>query len=297
MLLALLPACLLMAGCESLTELQINSDDTYTIHTHFKQPRSDQDGTCANQVPALAEYGESANVKIDDQSTNEQFICDITISSQHISQAKEPFVTIRHHGETFQVKLKPLEDLDFLDQESENFSFSITFPGPVLGVSSKVAAKTEGNTVTWTDPTVLVRGFEVNGQDHAGMTLAHRLLAGLGCLLLAALIAFILARKNPRVAPVWAAIGSGWKKCSRYSLRILMRGLEYLDLAHSSKPEEDDGPGRHSSRGRRARQGRGPQTGVVPVQKEPGTPEASDASDSSDEVTSEHSPGVTNSSP
>ena len=130
--LILLPCAILLAGCEASTQMQIYGNDTYSFSTHLTQPRTTQDIKCKDQIPGIEDYLKTSQVEIKDKSTDQVSDCTITVKAQHISQAKKPFVTIKHIGDSYVAKLAPVQSLDFLDAQTDQFRLTITFPGPVL---------------------------------------------------------------------------------------------------------------------------------------------------------------------
>ena len=155
--LILLPCAILLAGCEASTQMQIYGNDTYSFSTHLTQPRTTQDIKCKDQIPGIEDYLKTSQVEIKDKSTDQVSDCTITVKAQHISQAKKPFVTIKHIGDSYVAKLAPVQSLDFLDAQTDQFRLTITFPGPVLKTDTYSGATAEGNTVTWTTPQALVK--------------------------------------------------------------------------------------------------------------------------------------------
>lgn len=228
--LVLLPLALLLSGCQASTQMQIYENDTYSFSTHLTQPRTAQDIKCKDQIPGIEDYTKTALVKIKDKSTDQVSDCTITVKAQHISQAKKPFVTIKHIGDSYVVKLAPVQSLDFLDAQTDQFRLSITFPGPVLKTDTYSGAIAKGNTVTWTTPQALVKGFEVRGQDHPGITMNQKWGIGFLVILIGLLAALVFFRKHPRVAPLWSKLQQLAKKVRAAARNLFLRALSYLDL-------------------------------------------------------------------
>lgn len=238
--LILLPCAILLAGCEASTQMQIYGNDTYSFSTHLTQPRTTQDIKCKDQIPGIEDYLKTSQVEIKDKSTDQVSDCTITVKAQHISQAKKPFVTIKHIGDSYVVKLAPVQSLDFLDAQTDQFRLTITFPGPVLKTDTYSGATAEGNTVTWTTPQALVKGFEVRGQDHPGITMNQKWGVGFLVILLTLIVALVVFRKHPRIAPIWGKLAQAGKRFAGTCRKLLLRTLSYLDLGgsasgHSSK--------------------------------------------------------------
>ncbi len=232
--LMLLPLALLLSGCQADTQMQIYENDTYSFSTHLTQPRTAQDIKCKDQIPGIEDYIKTAQVAIKDKSTDQVSDCTITVKAQHISQAKKPFVTIKHIGDSYVVKLSPVQSLDFLDAQTDQFRLAITFPGPVLKTDSYSGAKAEGNTVTWTTPQALVKGFEVRGQDHPGITMNQKWVIGFLVILIALVVALVVFRKHPRIAPIWSKLMQAWKAIASTCRNLFLRTLSYLDLGGGS---------------------------------------------------------------
>ena len=242
--LALLPLALLLSGCEASTQMQIYNNDTYSFSTHLTQPRTAQDIKCKDQIPGIENYLKTAQVEIKDKSTDRVSDCTITVKAQHISQAKKPFVTIKHIGDSYLVKLEPVQSLDFLDAQTDQFRLTITFPGPVLKTDANSGAQVKDNTVTWTTPQALVKGFEVRGQDHPGITMNQKWGIGFLVILVALVVALVVFRKHPRIAPIWNKIMQALGVFTVACRNLFFRVLSYLDLGGSST-------GRRTKRSRR----------------------------------------------
>lgn len=244
--LILLPCALLLSGCEARTQMQIYENDTYSFSTHLTQPRTAQDIKCKDQIPGIEDYLKTAQVAIKDQSTDRVSDCTITVKAQHISQAKKPFVTIKHIGDSYVVKLAPVQSLDFLDAQTDQFRLTITFPGPVLKTDAYSGAKADGNTVTWTTPQALVKGFEVRGQDHPGITMNQKWGIGFLVIVVALIVALVVFRRHPRIAPIWGKLAQAGKIIAGSCRNLFLRILSYLDLGGSSS-------GRRSKHSRKRR--------------------------------------------
>lgn len=232
--LTLLPLALILSACQSYTQMQIYDNDTYSFSTHLMQPRTAQDIKCKDQIPGIEDYLKTAQVTITDKSTDQLSDCTITVKAQHISQAKKPFVTIKHVGDSYVVKLDPVQSLDFLDTQTDQFSLSISFPGPVLKTDSYSGASMKGNTVTWKNPQVLVKGFEVLGQDHPGITMNQKWAIGFLIILVILGTSFVVFRKHPRIAPIWNKLTQGLRSFGDFCRNLFFRALSYLDLGSTS---------------------------------------------------------------
>lgn len=250
----LLPLCVFLSACESHTRLEVNANDTYTIHTHFEQPRSSQDLKCEDQLPGLEQYSSAPTVKIEDKSSAERSICDVTVRDQHISKAKAPFVTIAHRGDNFQVRLKPIQ-LDFLDNSSGSFQLQIVFPGKVQQVESASPYTVSGNTVTWHEASVLVQGFQVEGRAHAGLTIAQRAWLVVAGLLVIGLVLLVVFRRRPPIARFWRKVKQLLQPVLKVGGRALQRLLTWLDLSYQrgDRDRKQGDKGRGRGPGRRSR--------------------------------------------
>ncbi|WP_122819530.1 LppM family (lipo)protein [Varibaculum vaginae] len=232
--LALLPLALLLSGCEASTQMQIYENDTYSFSTHLTQPRTAQNIKCKDQIPGIENYLKTAQVAIKDKSTEKVSDCTITVKAQHISQAKKPFVTIKHIGDSYLVKLEPVQSLDFLDAQTDQFRLTITFPGPVLRTDAISGAQVKDNTVTWTTPQALVKGFEVRGQDHPGITMNQKWGIAFLVILVVAITTLVALRKHPRIVPIWNQIMQALGIFTASCRKLFLRALSYLDLGGSS---------------------------------------------------------------
>lgn len=213
----MLPLMFLLSACENQTYLQIHRNDTYEIRAVFSHPKQYTGNVnCSEQIPELKTYLETPGVEVQDQSTDSIAKCVLLLKNQPISKAKAPFVTIKHYGDYYRVTLAPLKQLSFLGENS-TFMFQITFPGAVLKVNSEVQGTVNGNTVTWNSAEVLAKGFQVDGQDHAGWRTWIKALILLVSVLVIGFLGLFLGRKHQKLAPIW-----------RYLVRISRRTRNFL---------------------------------------------------------------------
>lgn len=155
-----------LTACESTGKLQILRDDTYTVEMTVAAPKNDKNNLNCEEISKIFdEASEKDSGSVEDLSTDTQARCRIKISKpQPITSAVEPFPVITKQDGKYRVTLAP----DLIKKESlaagTQIDWRLIFPGPVLDISGSNGGQIlSNNTVQWTDPSILYRGFTVVG--------------------------------------------------------------------------------------------------------------------------------------
>ncbi|WP_124055381.1 hypothetical protein [Arcanobacterium ihumii] len=165
----LLPATLFLAACESTNSMVVEESGKINFTAHFKDDSGMATGSgikCEDikKEMELSKF-ESAMVQVQDSSSGNTLECSFNVSapgSDILTETENTFIV--KLGDTQDPAFNS-EDLETFKQLGVNFALNIQMPGDIVRADG---ATINGNTASYTDPSVLGSQITVEGMKRAG---------------------------------------------------------------------------------------------------------------------------------
>lgn len=170
----LIPGLLFLASCKSDNTIEITSDGGVKMTMDMVDDEGAFTGLdiSCDQVKDMfageGSFGSDAQVNIEDISDGDQLGCRLSIAGD---DAVDGSILV-DNGDTFTLTMNGddfggITESDLSEVGTMAFTFNIIMPGKIT--ESSDGASVSGNTATYSDPNVLVNGFEVTGlKDGSG---------------------------------------------------------------------------------------------------------------------------------